>query len=131
MLLHLMFMPSNFIIVYPQLFTESGDTPLHTAAEYDKVCILSYCLEQKRYLIDSRGISRDLPLNNAGQTPLDVAAQKGSVNCAQYIVSKLVAKAEMRSWEKVQCEYKCHCALSDNCISYFVTELVHQYFPQG
>ena len=84
--------------------TDEGDTPLHVAAGSDQLCIVLYCLEQKLYLLDSRAISRDLPANDAGLTPLDVAARHGSVNCVQFIVGKMVAKASMRYWEKVNCQ---------------------------
>ena len=86
------------------MVTFEGNTALHVAAYYDQVCIVTYCLEQKLYLLDSRAISRELPKNNEGLTPLDVAAKQGSVNCAQFIVGKMAAKAEMRYWEKVKCK---------------------------
>ena len=93
------------IILYlSQVVTNDGDTPFHIAAAEDQVGVVSACLAQKHFLFDSRAISRDMPKNNAGMTPLDVAARNDSLQSAHIIVGKLEAKAEMRFWEKIPCE---------------------------
>ena len=86
------------------MVTNDGDTPFHIAAARDRVCVVSACLAQKHFLFDSRAISRDMPKNNAGLTPLDVAAQNDSFKSAHVIVAKLEAKAEIRYWEKMPCK---------------------------
>ena len=85
--------------------TNAGDTPLHLAVYGDQASIVAFCLEQKHFLLDSRAISRDFPKNGEGLTPLDVAARRNSVNSVRCIVTKLDAKAQMRYWEKMQCNY--------------------------